>query len=404
MKHNSKNMLYRGVDVDKALKIPRYGEVHSNFYKSLFTRIRIKRFNSSKIIIIYFYCESERMDFDAAINALLNHLKVLNPVKVDAWREFVIFEKFTFLKHLFAKSNKSTKGKETLIKRLVDRLMVARVKTNVDYVYETMSSKDYDVIVTFSDAHEYDNTLSQCVQNMQKTTVTLQHGQYLVSNNPVPENELLSNIVSDYFCAWGRATCDEFYKVNNSAKIKILGPLGKDENKTTIKLQYLPLEIGVTKVACLMLNADNSFKKNVDMILLVNNWCLKSKWSYCVKYHPKNNKSLYEKHFGKDFLGSMEENSELEISFSIVYTSGVVVELLILRKAFLIYCDEDTPDIYQNKLICFNAVDQLESRVIELTMSKSLCQNMERMRDYFVETKDIKNNYLNFFKEINSEI
>jgi hypothetical protein len=402
-----KNMCvkYRNVDIDRVLSIPRYGSVWRNIYKAIFHFDQFDKGNvNSDILVLYSHIRSKRLDYFQIIENLTSILQNLSLTLVIAQPRISFIDKLKLVRHVFGSLSSLGKIEGSFAYKLSQVLLIARAKTTIDSTLFFLIRADFKVLVTFCDAHFSDNILVQCARYMGKKTVTLQHGQYHINDKDVPENMALMNLESDYLCAWGRATCDEFKKVKNTTTTVI--PLGSLSSLSGVSREFSLNDfqkIESNKTICLMLNADNCYSSNIKMVKIVEEFCGSCDYSYCVRFHPKNIKSLYEDHFNVCYLGEWNEEMESHVGFSIIYTSGVMIDLLIRGEIFFLFHDESksTPDLFQQDLITFENCQQLMD--LKDRMFNGRHKNliyMNSLRDYFVNTKNVDHAYEDFFSKL----
>jgi hypothetical protein len=400
---HSCNIVYKGIDISKVLAITLYGRAISNTYKAIF---HSNRFDKQQVIsdlcVIYSHKRSGRTDYFQIMENLISYTKELAPEFVVMQPKTSLVDKYLLIKQLFLAGACLSKLEGSLLQRLYLFLLVARVRVNIDYIFSFLEKSNIKVVVTFCDAHDIDNIITQCANKLNITTVTLQHGQYCIAKADTAENMALANLTSNYLCAWGPATCDEFRSVDNSfTKTVSLGSLRAEANSNS---PYSTKNIVASKtknIICVMLNADNCLNSNIEMIKIINDFCLLNSYKYCVRFHPKNNQQHYQHFFKKGYYlkyGDVESNA---IAFSIIFTSGVMVELLIKGQLFFLYQDETTPELFQQKSLSFTTSEQL------MLMCARLYKNIEKgvdelngIKEYFINTDEVKANYLTFFKDI----
>jgi hypothetical protein len=379
-----KDISYRGVDIGKVLAIPLYGKMVSNVFKAIF---HCNRFDSAKadsdIVVIYTHCRSGRTDYFQITTNLIKYISELSPALFLVKPSLSIVDKVRLVKHLilslcfFSKLNSST------LERLYLILLIARVKVNVDYVLKFLEScTDTKVLVTFCDAHDFDNIITQCANVLKIKTVTLQHGQYCIDEKDTPENMALTNLCSNYLCAWGQATCDEFEKVNNS-KTKLVS-LGSLRSETSHKVRYTAENLALSeykKTICVMLNADNCIGSNIEML--------------------KNDRANYNKFCVNPLFVDYESVGSSDIAFSIIFTSGVMIELLSKGQVFFLYQNLTTPKLFRQSLLSFSSSTALKLVVDKLYEShKKSADDLNSLKEYFINTHDVPQNYLTFFKKL----
>ena len=245
---------YKGIDIGKVLSIPLYGSVLANLYKAIF---HCNSFHCSKVVsdicVIYTHKRSGREDYFQIIENLVAYLKELSPELVVMQPKFSIIDKVRLVKHLFLGLSCFNKLQGSFLYRLYLFILIARIRVDVDYVMTFLKKSKVSVVVTFCDAHYMDNIITQCANSLSIKTVTLQHGQYSIDEKDTPENMALSNLVSNYFCAWGEATCDEFMKIaNDVTKVMPLGSLRTEVNGSKPYTACAIAESKSKRLICLM--------------------------------------------------------------------------------------------------------------------------------------------------------
>ncbi|MCP4523616.1 MAG: hypothetical protein GY828_05370 [Candidatus Gracilibacteria bacterium] len=397
---------YRDVDIDKVLSIPLYGKITSNIYKSIFHNNELKiKTHGGNILIVYTHARSMRNDFLQIIENLYDEIQVLFPtVAFD--------EPIVSLKEIYKLLLKISESLSLfrilpggLFRRISLIIMIAATKRNIDNTFSFLEKVKFDILVTFCDAYEKDNIIAQCGNLMKKITVTLQHGNYHISDLDVPENMALKNLVSNYMCAWSEATCDEYSKVNKkNTKLVPLGSLRTVSDFVEYDINEL-IKNQTNRLICLMLNADNDLDVNVRMIKITNEFCASKNFTYCIRYHPRNKKHFYSQFLNKSFVGEFNLSHNHMMLFSIIYTSGVMIELLSKGQLFFMYQDQNVPQIFRQNVMTFINQHELYD-LYKWVYSYKLesVEKMNSMRGYFVSTVDVKMKYLKFFKEIQDEI
>jgi hypothetical protein len=401
---------YKGVDIAKVLAIPIYGRILINIYKSIFhyNAIGPSRVDSD-ILIIYSHLRSKRKDYFQIINTLYSIVQKNSSELVVMQPAISILDKIFLIKHFISSLVHLKDVKGGVFFRLYLIILISRVKTNIDYLADFLEKSEFRILVTFCDAHDIDNILTQLAKNMGKVTITLQHGQYCIASYDTPENMALENLTSDYICAWGDATRDEYAMLKN--RITEVVPLGTLRTYSEgIKLYFAGTleESAQNSLVCIMLNADGRVKDNIMMIEIIGDFCSTNSYRYCVRFHPNNNKLLYTNSFDKTYIGEYVDSMASDISFSVIYTSGVVVELLLKGQLFFLYKNENTPRIFRNNMlnvVTFESSRDLSKKSITIFSNAQQCAiKLNNLRQYFCDPGRADNNYLSFFRSILSKI
>jgi hypothetical protein len=395
--------IYRGVGISKVLAIPLYGSMISNVYKAIFHCNSFdKQPVASSICVIYSHQRSGRNDYFQIAANLVESIKVLSPAFVVMQARMSIVDKIRLLVHFIKSMPVFFKLQGSLLYKLYLVLLIARVRVNIDYAMKFLEQSNIDIVVTFCDAYDLDNIITQCANNLNKTTITLQHGQYCIDKRDVPENMALSNLVSDYLCAWGQATCDEFAKVNNDATVLV--SLGSLRSETHNQKHYTVDAITQSKnsnIICVMLNADNCLTSNIEMLQATIEFCALNNYQYCVRFHPKNYQPNYAEFVNNKFFIEYQDVEVTAIAFSIIFTSGVMVELLSQGELFFLYENSTTPNLFQQNLLSFTSPKQLELLVDRLYRDNiTSAKELNLLKKYFINTNDVNKNYLTFFNNL----
>jgi len=393
---------YRGVDIGRVLSIPLYQGVLPNLYKAIFhfSSIDHKDINSD-ICIIYSHSRSGRSDYFQIVNNLADYLDELSPTLVVMRPKVSLLDKLFLIKHVIISFKLLKDLDGGLWYQLYLIILIARVKVTIDDVMLKLSKSNLKLIVTFCDAYDVDNIITQCANNLDKTTVTLQHGQYCLLDSDSPENMALANLSSDYLCAWGKATCVEAAKLKNLKTRAI--PLGSlRSNRLKVK-EYSVETIEDSKnadVIRVMLNADNNIQANIDMIMEVRKYCQFNGLKYCIQFHPSNKRQHYGNEINNEFFIEYKDVNTPDIAFSVVYTSGVMVELFSGGELFFIFKNAKTPEIFLLDNLTFSDGKELGVVWKALFENKDVSVNdLNKVRNYFIGSSDVRKNYINFFKK-----
>lgn len=391
---------YKGVNLDQVLAVPLYASVVSNALKAvLYSNSLDDNGADCDVLVVYTHARSNRQDYLQIVTNLVSYIRKLSPKLIVMSSKFSLNDKVALIKHFIRSVGLLNTLKGSTLYRFYLILMVARAKVNIDQVYTFLQKNNCKIVVSFCDAHDCDNILAQCANKLGKITVTLQHGQYIILGHDCAENMALTNVVSDYLCAWGEATCCEFNKVGH--KIPKAVPLGSLRSFNELSRPYTVSSLKQAEnkpLLCLMLNADIQSSQNEKMIEIINGFCDSSKMQYIVRFHPKNNKSHYTKLFGQCYLGPCSEVNKSDVVFSVAYTSGVMVEQLILGELVFLYQDEFSPDVFKQEIIGFKDSRQLEDKVFSIYRNKSFAASeLNKVRDFFIESKNVDKGYHSFF-------
>ena len=395
-----KTINYRHVDLAKVLAIPLYGNVMSNMYKAFFHQRSFDECGvHADICVIYSFRSLGRADYDEIIDNLLKILKSLSPVLVVVGSSKGLHDKIKLLNHFFASLPLINQIQGSSLRKLSTLLLIARAKVSIDSTISFLEYSDIKIVVTFCDAHDTDNIIAQCANNAGMTTITLQHGQYCIDQQDNPENMALSNICSDYFCAWNQATCDEFAKVSTgTSSAKAMGSL---KSLLFGEALYCVEELAKAKnknVICVMLNADNSVASNVEMLKVSVAYCESQSYQFCIRFHPNNVFDNYSEFLRSEHFVQYDQHTD-DIAFTLAYTTGAIVEILKSGSLLFLYHDSEVPEIFKDIFFSFQGVGELEMLV------QSIFEDPEKgisafnnVRSRFVSCGSVHSNYLEYFK------
>jgi len=394
---------YKSVNLSKSIAIPKARPMYVNIIRSAFFggRILIDREMESgqDILIFYSHSDSRRDDYDEIIHNLDKLLEGFSKTRV-IYRSFFLRGFFSFLKHVYNNLLLFKKFSGKWCERVEVLFLISRAMSIVDEIEEFYQKSDYKVVVTFSDAHFIDSLFTQFAKKKEAKTVTLQHGQYFLSQNNMIENFVLENMESDFFCCWGGKTSKELDKVGIDTKAVLLGSLRNYSRNIVMYDKRVVEQLCSSKVICIMLNADNCESSNVALIEVMNAFAKNHEYRYIIRYHPKNNKRLYEKFFSDSFAGVYGECPIGKIAFSVVYTSGVLVEILCRGELFFIFKDIELPEIFEIDGITFSSHTELSVCIQSLKLSSEKVQKFNEIKAEFIVGGDNKGNYRAFFKKL----
>lgn len=207
---------------------------------------------------------------------------------------------------------------------------------------------------TFADARCEDNIAAQIGIQKKAKTFTLQHGQYRILR-PGFENadaESYKNFISDKLLAWGEATRDEFVKYGIGPERVV--PVGALKSFSFNKPLENIVDSGVFGV---IMCGDTYIPSNTEMIKMANEIAKKLNMKYFVRFHPRNDLSLYKPVIDKKYLegeSSKIGNEEYAniVTFSLIHMTGVFVEMLSINSPIFIYDDHYLEEVFRITEFC----------------------------------------------------
>lgn len=189
-------------------------------------------------------------------------------------------------------------------------------------VLSYISKLKFKSIVFFSDMQPIENLIAQYSRMFGKTTITLQHGLYVDYGDYKTVNVInYLHQPSEYFLSWGEDTKETILKYHPETKIIICG-------KPRITL---PTEINVDEenqnyniYFTAVLDQKIFDEQNISMLRLVSEYAKKSGMTLNVKYHPSNDRNIYNA-LGIDFTDNL---SIKDSKFVVGHTSSLIYEAL----------------------------------------------------------------------------
>lgn len=344
----------------------------------------IEQSNKNNEIII-FISATERNDYMESVNNIDNILDNCNVITVKKSIRLKKF-KFSSVKKLISIYNELKKNK------LNNKLYIAlKINEHIEFLERFINNVNLNnnkIIITFCDAHQYDNIIAQKSKLLDKKTVTLQHGQYIYQNENQNVNILpYENFISDYMIVWGKATADELSKCGISKeKLLITGCpkfINNEDNRIKEKIS--------NNVFGILLNNEQQSESNYKMIELANKISKQLGKKYILKMHPSNNLNDYNSFIDNTcILEILDKNKSIteyakNVEFSIVHTSSVYVELNCINSPVFRYKDENYLSMYDCDKDEFSSFDEFLEKYNSLIEDYDLWkENMNNISNYFV--------------------
>ena len=348
-------------------------------------------------VFVYSYRGRKRKDYDEIAD---HYCEIDNKSDVIEYRFCFSFKKIFRKLRWFFLLYRKYKKKEIKHPAFFS-LLIAQYVVYFREISKKIMERKYRVVTTFCDTHDIENLFSQIAKSYNKTTVTLQHGQYVFWNREIPESEVYKNFVSDYLLAWGRATKEEFKKAGvNENKILCVGALKEFSKNTPLVYNNMKNVFGV------ILSGNVHKKSNIHLIELANGISKKYKLKYILRLHPQNSECIYKKECDLKYLYRIVKGVEnidyvKQVDFSLVYMTGVFVELLSLNSAILIYEDENLKDLFKLNGFCFSDIKGFEKIYGNFCIrKKEFLKEQYHYYSYFNERKNIKRNYIYAIQKI----
>lgn len=221
-----------------------------------------------------------------------------------------------------------------------------------------LSKYKFEIIVFFADMQPVENLLAQYFRNKGIKTVTLQHGLY-VNYRDYPTVNVINYLhqPSEYFLAWGESTADLIRISGNGRKVVICG-------KPTIALKALnDCESNLSSenyqpYFTVILDQNMCHAQNIDMLHLLSHFAECVSLEMNVRYHPGNNRAVYESLGLKYYTNLNIQNS----TFVVGHTSSMMYEIMLLGIPVFKFAS-DIPCVAMPDELIFDSLSRLQEVV-----------------------------------------
>lgn len=252
-------------------------------------------------------------------------------------------------------------------------------------------------LVTFCDVLPTDYFFLSKLNDECDITVTLQHGVFSVTSN----KWAYSGSRSKYFLLDSQHTVDGAVMSGYKGKPLAVGSI-HNMNKTVE--ERVPVKNNVIGVFC------NSVifpeEDNTEMIRVVEAFCEVNGKKLLIKLHPTNDIAKYEKIINKQVSTICDKNVTVDefaeqIELAIVGISTVFTAMLFKSiPSLLFYREGFDQNFYLNsEEVKFSTTERLKT-LVEKIGTKDFNKIMERYKNYYLLSGNIKENYKRVFKEI----
>jgi len=242
-------------------------------------------------------------------------------------------------------------------------------------VVAAVSTIKFEALVLFADMQPVECLLAQYFRERGKSTVTLQHGLYADYGN-YPTINVINYLhqPSEYFLAWGRDTADLIYKSGVGRKVVICGkPIVALASPTQPATKGIAGENYFTVIL-----DQNIFQpQNFEMLKIMIEYSNASGLKMNVRYHPGNNRKLYER-LNYNYFSDLDLSESV---FVVGHTSSMMHEMLLIGIPVFKF-DSEIPCVKMPSELVFGSLEQL----------KVLIKNID-----YVDFKSLAKDYIAFF-------
>jgi hypothetical protein len=381
---------YHGVILNKVVEIPRYQPLLKIAFKSIFFKgKKHSELGGDKFLIFYSHRNSFRYDYDD----IIDNLKITLPDKSYSYLEysrvFSLMALISFTHCLCKGIYFSLKDSSSILGFLKNTFLYTRAIADIQYLNKLLNNTYFKYVVTFSDAHELDGICTYIAKVKNIVSITLQHGLYNITKCDIPENCVVKNMHSDYFCSWGPKTSQLITTYTDTVPID-LGSL-RSSHQIFDKYNKEKIFTSGIKAIKVFLNADNFYSSNIGMLDVVQKYCYEFNIPYLIQYHPRNKKSLYGKYHVGRAIDEVRMSEPAGI-LTVVHSSGVIYELLSRSNFFLVFKDSKLPEFFHFDSITFSSYSDFY-RMAESLSSTSY----DLIQDEIIAKGSFLNNYKLFF-------
>ncbi|MGB5920014.1 hypothetical protein [Arcobacter sp.] len=251
-------------------------------------------------------------------------------------------------------------------------------------LYQLKSLKP-KIVITHADMQAIENIIVQFFKNKNIQTITLQHGLYIDYSKEPNINEVnYTNVVSNYFLAWGEETRNLIQKYHPSCKVKTLG------NPTIIQKEIHPMDYFVV-----VFEHEGNKKYNFILLDIARDISKKLKLPIKIKLHPRNIFKEYD--INREEV--IKHDEVYNAKFAIGHTSTMLYQLL--RNDIPIFkLKSNSPcNKTEQKFIFSNKTDLL------LKIKNPANINHEKEGEFYIKytQKEAINKYHDFFNKILSK-
>ncbi len=242
-------------------------------------------------------------------------------------------------------------------------------------VVSAVSAIRFESLVLFADMQPVECLLAQYFRERGKNTVTLQHGLY-ADYGDYPTINVINYLhqPSEYFLAWGRDTADLIYKSGAGRKVVICG---KPSVALTSPVKSETKDVAVSNYFTVILDQNIFQSQNIEMLKVMAEYSKASALKMNVRYHPGNNRKIYER-LGYKYCSDLDLSGS---AFVVGHTSSMMHEMLLMGVPVFKFYSE-IPCVKMPGELVFSSLNQL----------KGLLENIEGV-DFKVLAKD----YIAFF-------
>lgn len=247
--------------------------------------------------------------------------------------------------------------KVSLCKALYMGVLYSRMR-NLEHDFISLVSC-YRKIVTFCDAHPYDNMLTQLAKISSVSTYTMQHGQYRrMDDEKNPDSEAISNFISDKMLCWGEKTICEYEKSGyGRERFKIVGSMDVRSLEEKKHLDGVP-----RRAFGVLFCGENTRDINYQLLRVVKEISSLLGVPYVIRLHPDNKEKDYLGYASKDRFSNkkLSFNEFLDgVDFCVSHATGAFMLVLGSGRPCFVYKDSSLPEVFDDERITFTDAQAL---------------------------------------------
>lgn len=373
-----------------------------------FFTIEISSNRNSSIIFILSELYYKRPDYKESYDNVINLIDEQDKLKIIPNRNMEVSFKKLFNLYLNFLKFQQIKGL-SLLEKMFFFSEYAKIKSLINILDNSINKSrlhQYKLVVTLCDAHQIDNLVAQFFIENKIKTATLQHAHFTYYDKGYENKNTVhyENFISNYILVWGKFTANEFSKKAGIDRNRIIvaGPPKyinlKLPNKEDALFQKNRNSFGLLLDGDIFQGDSRSIKRNANLIKMSNLIAKRLDLKYIIKFHPNNTLDDYKAVINPETVIGLYKN-ELSIrdyvnyvDFSILYKTGVYIELLMLLSPFFRLSERC------NEFFDFKDIDDFILKYYKLLSNKKVwLSKIENTRKYYSHCINIEDNYKSFF-------
>ncbi len=371
-KLKAKNYLIEGVNIFNVLAVKLYDASKLKMLKraifALFWKPILVESSNGTGVLIFHGCKMKRRDdYDDMLSTLKGKLSQESDY-VEVLERFSFVYMFKACFHFF--KNLKIYPELGVLKSIYIHILYVQFSFIKDEVSNIFGEKKH--VITFCDAHPYDNLCAQLASKKNIKTYTIQHGQYReLSTDFNPDVEVYKNFISDKLLCWGDKTKLEFMRLGvDESRLVVTGRFQRQSRGPEFEAS---LRLCTKHAVGVLFSGDNEVI-NKEMLKIIVQAASSLNLMIVLRLHPYD--SICNYHNELKGLNYKLEQGEFSgfvnsVDFCICHMTAAFLDVLKLGKVCFIYKDETLSSIFHNRELNFENSEDLIS-ISSLKNSKNI--------------------------------